>query len=551
MSETKQPTDTAAWPRLASEAERLRGRHLRELVAERGGADLVELGAFACDLSKHKVEAAVWEQLYGLADEMQLEGMRRDLFAGVPINQSEGRAVLHTALRARAGEAVLDGVDLGEQARAIRERMATFVEKVHQGVHLGATGKRLTHLVHVGIGGSELGPKMLVDGMRAQAVRGMEVRFASNIDGGQLEAVLDGLDPEHTLVCVASKTFTTHETMVNASSVRAWLEAGLGDAAKHASKHWVAVTAAPERAEAWGVTREQIFEFWDWVGGRYSLWSSIGFPAVFTAGGEAFEELVAGAREADQHFRTKDWAENLPVRLALLGVWYGAFFGAESHAVIAYDDRLASLPSYLQQADMESNGKSVDRWGARIEAYSTGPIVWGGAGTNGQHAYFQLLHQGTRFVPVDFIVAARPDHGRKEHHDILLANCLAQSQALMEGKDESRVRSDMRQAGSSKEEIERLAAQRSFTGDRPSSTFLLDQLTPRALGNLIATYEHKIFVQGVVWGINSYDQWGVELGKVLALDLLPSVESGVTEGESLDASTHALLARLAAKREPS
>jgi glucose-6-phosphate isomerase len=504
----------------------------------------MRLGALDVDLSKHKIDEAGWGQLYALADQMELGPMRAAMFAGEPINQSEGRAVLHTALRAHAGEATMDGVDLGELARGVRRRMADFVERLHRSEHVGATGRRLTHLVHVGIGGSELGPKMLVDALRAQTADGVEVRFASNIDGGQLSHVLDGLDPESTLICVASKTFTTHETMTNANSARRWLEAGLGDAAGEVGRHLVAVTAAPDKARTWGVADEQIFEFWSWVGGRYSMWSSIGFPCVFAAGGEAFEELLEGAHEADQHFRARDWAENLPVRLALLGVWYGAFFGAESHAVIAYDDRLASLPSYLQQADMESNGKSVDRWGRRVTDYATGPIVWGGAGTNGQHAYFQLLHQGTRFVPVDFIVAANPDHELTEHHDILLANCLAQSQALMQGKDESQVRADMQAAGANAADIDRLAPQRSFAGDRPSTTILLERLSPRALGNLVATYEHKIFVQGVLWGINSYDQWGVELGKVLALGLLPSVQSGEVSDEGLDLSTRSLLERV-------
>ena len=548
MSQRHRPTECEAWSQLAQSASRLAAVHLRDLVADRSDADWMHLGALDVDLSKHKVDEAAWAQLYALADEMQLGPMRAAMFAGEPINQSEGRAVLHTALRAHPGEAVIDGEDLGELARSVRVRMAAFVDELHRGTHRGATGERLTHLVHVGIGGSELGPKMLVDALRARRVDGVEVRFASNIDGGQLSHVLADLDPARTLICVASKTFTTHETMTNAHSARRWLEAGLGDASSGVSRHLVALTADPEKALAWGVPREQTFEFWSWVGGRYSMWSSIGFPCVFAAGGDAFEELLDGAREADQHFRQHAWAENLPVRLALLGLWYGAFFRAESHAVIAYDDRLASLPSYLQQADMESNGKNVDRWGRPVTDYATGPIVWGGAGTNGQHAYFQLLHQGTRFVPVEFIVAANPDHDLREHHDILLANCLAQSQALMQGKDESQVRSEMKAAGASLEDVNRLAPQRCFAGDRPSSTILLERLSPRALGNLVATYEHKIFVQGVLWGINSYDQWGVELGKVLALGLLPSVRSGAPGGDAVDASTRALLERVAELR---
>lgn len=551
MTEARQPTSCAAWNKLKVEAARLASTHLRELVGARDQAEFLELGAYRCDLTKHKIDDPSWSLLYELADEMQLGPMRAAMFAGERINQSEDRAVLHTALRSQRGEFVIEGVDLGAQAKLVRDKMARLVDDLHAGRRLGATGSRLTHLVHVGIGGSELGPKVLVDALRAQRVEGVDVRFLSNIDGGQLEHLLRGLDPANTLVCVASKTFTTHETMTNAGSIRAWLEAGLGDASRDIGKHLLAVTAAPKRAIEWGVPAEQVFEFWQWVGGRYSLWSSIGLPAVFALGGQAFEELLEGAREADLHFRNESWATNLPVRLALLGVWYGAFFGAESHAVVSYDDRLASLPSYLQQADMESNGKSVDRWGRAISDYATGPIVWGGAGTNGQHAYFQLLHQGTRFVPVDFIVAANPQHDRMEHHDILLANCFAQSQALMAGKDESSVRADMKAAGASDEEVERLAPQRSFAGDRPSSTFVLERLSPRALGNLIATYEHKIFVQGVLWGINSYDQWGVELGKVLALALLPKVVAGEDGGEGVDPSTRALLAHVAASRSSS
>lgn len=531
-------------------ARRLRGLTIADLVAGIGGAREGayehRVGPLWIDLRKHLVDDLAWAALHELADARGVLALRDRMFAGKPINVSEGRPVLHTGLRARPGECVVEGEDVGALARGVRERMAAFAEALRAREIRGATGAVLDQVVCVGIGGSELGPKMVLHALRDIADPELEVRFLSNIDGSAVEHTLRGLDPARTLVVVTSKTFTTHETLHNAGSVRAWLRAGVSGRVDEADLglHLAAATASPERAHAWGVPSSRVFEFWPWVGGRYSLWSAVGLPVVLGVGGEAFEALLAGARELDRHFVEAPAVENVPLKLALLGHWYGSQFGAQTHAVLPYDDRLARLVDYLQQADMESNGKSIGRRGEPV-AGPTGPVVWGGPGTNGQHAYFQLLHQGSHCIPADFIASVAAPAGREDHHAILLANCLAQSRALMVGKPEAAVRAELEAAGLDAESVAELAPQRTFVGNRPSTTILIDRLDPRALGALIALYEHKIFCQGALWGLNSFDQWGVELGKTLARQLLPVVLGDATPSEvDCDASTAAAIAQL-------
>ncbi|HET7159629.1 MAG TPA: glucose-6-phosphate isomerase, partial [Burkholderiales bacterium] len=383
----------------------------------------------------------------------------------------------------------------------------------------GATGKALTDVVNIGIGGSDLGPALAAAALAPYAARTPRVHFMSNVDGAHVDAMLAGLDPKTTLAIIASKTFTTQETLTNARSVRAWIEQAVGE---RVGEHFAAVTANVPAAHAFGITDERIFEFWDWVGGRYSLWSAVGLPIAVAVGMDEFEAMCEGARDMDEHFASAPWTHNMPVIMALLGVWYSDFFDASSHAVLPYDMRLARLPDYLQQLEMESNGKRVTREGKPVD-YATCPVVWGAPGTNGQHAFFQLLHQGTHVVPADFIACCKPHHKLPEHHDILLANCFAQTEALMQGKTANEVRTEMQSQNVPSAEIERLSPHRVFPGNRPSTTLLIDTLTPRALGALIALYEHKVFAQSVIWNINAYDQFGVELGKQLANRILPEL----------------------------
>jgi glucose-6-phosphate isomerase len=412
---------------------------------------------------------------------------------------------------------------------------------VHSGQHLGHTGQRITDIVNIGIGGSDLGPHLVCDALRPYWQRGISAHFVSNVDGTHLVETLRKVSPETTLFCVASKTFTTQETMTNAESARRWLVEALGSQSA-VRQHFVAISTNLEAVRRFGIDAANMFEFWDWVGGRYSLWSAIGLPIALTIGIDAFEELLAGAHEADRHFRSTPFARNIPVLMALAGVWCANFLGIETHVVLPYDQYLELLPAFLQQLDMESNGKSVDHQGQRITDYSTGPIVWGAPGTNGQHAFYQLLHQGTRGVSADFIVATRTHNALGDHHDKLVANCFAQSEALMRGRSEAEVLAELAHAGKSAEQQRQLAPHRVFEGNRPSNTFLLDKLTPRSLGRLLALYEHKVFTQGVIWNINSFDQWGVELGKVLAGNILGEF-SGQAAATEHDGSTAQLIAR--------
>ena len=526
------------------------GAHLRDFCAAdraRFQSFTVALGDLLFDYSKHRVTKETMSLLVALAEERGVTTLRDAMFAGKRINVTENRAVLHVALRDRSGRPILvDGKDVMPDVRRVLAQMRTFSEKVRSGEHKGHTGKPITDVVNIGIGGSDLGPHLVSDALKPYWKPGLRAHFVSNVDGTHLAETVKGLSPETTLFCVASKTFTTQETMTNAESARHWLLSGLRDT-KAVERHFVAISTNLPAVKAFGIDPANMFEFWDWVGGRYSLWSAIGLPIALAIGFDAFDALLAGAYEADRHFEAAPLAENIPVLMGLLGVWCMSFLGAETHAVLPYDQYLELLPAFLQQLDMESDGKSVDREGRRIRTYTTGPIVWGAAGTNGQHAFYQLLHQGTRLVPADFIVSARSHNPLGDHHDKLVANCFAQTEALMLGKTEAEVLEELAKGKLSPEEQKALAPHKTFEGNRPTSTFLMDQLTPHALGRLLALYEHKVFVQGAIWDINSFDQWGVELGKVLAGKILPEL-SGAAPAGSHDASTAGLIAQYRERR---
>jgi glucose-6-phosphate isomerase len=521
-------TRSPAWQALAAHQRKMAGASLRELFAadaERPRRFSIEFGEILLDCSKHLADAETLRLLVALAEQAEVPAWVRRMYAGEEINNTEGRAALHVALR--SDRVVFpEGCDVMPLVRGAREQMRRFVDEAHGGALAGATGRRITDVVNIGIGGSDLGPRMATRALRRfRAASSPRLHFVANIDPADLEAALDGLSPESTLFVVASKTFTTAETLGNAARARAWLESGLGKSAPGAiSRHFAAVTANDAGARSWGVPAERIFPMWDWVGGRYSLWSAVGLTVALSVGMDAFEELLEGARAMDAHFHTAPLERNMPVLLALLEIWYVDFFGARSRAVLPYGEDLRDFPAYLQQLEMESNGKRVDRDGNPVD-YATAPVVWGASGTPSQHSFHQLLHQGTELVPVDFIVFG--DGGDAQAHAALVANALAQSAALMEG------------------DIAPGDPHRGLPGNRPSSVLLLERLSPQALGQLIALYEHKVFVEGVIWNINSFDQWGVEMGKRVARTLLPRLLEG-GDASGLDASTRALLARLRA-----
>jgi glucose-6-phosphate isomerase len=509
----------------------------------------LSLGELLFDYSKHRVTAETMKLLVALAEERGVRASLTAMFAGSKINVTERRAVLHVALRNRSGRPILvDGKDVVPDVERVLAQMRKFSERVRSGEHRGHTGKAITDIVNIGIGGSDLGPHLVCEALRPYWKPNLRAHFVSNVDGTHLAETLKGLSPETTLFTVASKTFTTQETMTNAESARKWLSAALGDASA-VGRHFVAISTNLAAVKAFGIDPANMFEFWDWVGGRYSLWSAIGLPIAITVGFDAFEALLAGAHEADEHFRTAPFEKNIPAIMGLLGIWCSSFFGADTHAVLPYDQYLELLPAFLQQLDMESNGKSVDREGRRITTYDTGPIVWGAAGTNGQHAFYQLLHQGTRLVPADFIVSARSHNPMGDHHDKLVANCLAQTEALMLGRSKEDVLAELTKNGVPEAERNALAPHRTFPGNRPTSTFMMDQLSPHSLGRLLALYEHKVFVQGAIWDVNSFDQWGVELGKVLAGRILPEL-SGSAAVAGHDGSTTGLIERYRARRAP-
>lgn len=532
---------TPEWLALGKHREELGQTHLRELFEAdpgRGTGYTLQVGDLHIDYSKHLVTDETLARLRELAAATGVAELREAMFRGEKINTTEDRAVLHTALRAPAGTVVeVDGEDVVPGVHAVLDKMAAFSDRVRSGEWKGHTGKRIRNVVNIGIGGSDLGPAMAYEALRAFTDRDLTLRFVSNVDGADLHEAVRGLDPAETLFIVASKTFTTIETVTNATSARAWLLAGLGGDNAAVARHFVALSTNAEKVTEFGIDPANMFEFWDWVGGRYSFDSAIGLSLMIAIGADAFREMLAGFRLVDEHFRTAAPEDNAPLLMGLLGIWYGAFFDAQSHAVLPYSHYLSRFTAYLQQLDMESNGKSVDRDGNPVD-WGTGPVVWGTPGTNGQHAYYQLIHQGTKVIPADFIGFARPvaelPPGPAAQHDLLMANFFAQTQALAFGKTPDEVRAEG--------VAEELVPHKTFRGNHPTTTILATELSPSVLGQLIALYEHKVFVQGAVWNIDSFDQWGVELGKVLAKRVEPALVAG-TEVPGLDPSTKALVAR--------
>ncbi|MEV6355168.1 glucose-6-phosphate isomerase [Streptomyces hydrogenans] len=534
------------WAALGKHREQLGGTHLRELFAadpERGTRYTLRVGDLHLDYSKQLVTDETLELLRELAAATDVAGLRDAMFRGEKINTTEDRAVLHTALRAPRGAVIeVDGENVVPGVHAVLDKMAAFADRVRSGAWTGHTGRPIRNVVNIGIGGSDLGPAMAYEVLRAYTQRDLTFRFVSNVDGADLHEAVRDLDPAETLFVVASKTFTTIETVTNATSARDWLLSGLGAGQEAVAKHFVALSTNAERVEEFGIDTANMFEFWDWVGGRYSYDSAIGLSLMIAIGPDHFRAMLDGFHLVDEHFRTAPPEENAPLLLGLLGVWYGGFFNAQSHAVLPYSHYLSKFTAYLQQLDMESNGKSVDRQGEPVD-WQTGPVVWGTPGTNGQHAYYQLIHQGTKLIPADFIGFARPVDdllpGLVPQHDLLMANFFAQTQALAFGKTPEEVRAEG--------VPEELVPHKTFRGNHPTTTLLADALTPSVLGQLVALYEHKVFVQGAVWNIDSFDQWGVELGKVLAKRIEPVLTGdGGTEG--LDSSTAALVSAYRALR---
>ena len=537
--------DTAAWKALESHREQMAGAHMRALFdghtrghTSRFDHFSLSLGDFLLDYSKNLVTTETMGLLLDLARQAGVEDWRGRMFAGEAINNTENRAVLHTALRDRSDKPLsVDGAEVRAEVRDVLGQMRGFAVSVRGGIWKGHSGKAVSDVVNIGIGGSDLGPAMACEALTPYHKPDLKVHFVSNVDGAHMAETLKGLNAETTLFIVASKTFTTQETLSNAATARGWLVSALGEDA--VGKHFVALSTNVEAVTAFGIEKQNMFRFWDWVGGRYSLWSAIGLSIAVAAGIERFEELLDGAREMDRHFVEAPLEANMPVIMALIGVWNSNFLGADAHAVLPYDQYLRRLPAYLQQADMESNGKGVTRDGQPVGVH-TGPVIFGEPGTNGQHAFYQLIHQGTRLVSSDFIAAAENHNAGRGYHAILLANFFAQTEALMRGRTADEARAELEAAGMSGAELENLLPHKVFEGNRPTNSILYKKLDARTLGMLIALYEHKIFVQGVIWGINSFDQWGVELGKKLAADILPELTA---EGaaESHDASTNGLI----------
>ncbi len=535
-------TESNAWLKLQEHYEIIKNLHMRELFAEdaqRFNTFSVKLNNILLDYSKNRVTTDTMALLFSLARQADIEQWRDKMFSGEKINITENRSVLHSALRNRSDKPVLvDGQDVMPKVNTVLAQMRRFSEQVHSGEWRGYNGKRIKNIVNIGIGGSDLGPNMVCESMKAFAQPGLKAYFVSNVDAAHLVETLKDIEHESTLFVIASKTFTTQETMLNAHSARSWFMEQVGDESA-IEKHFVAVTTNIELAKEFGINEANMFEFWDWVGGRYSLWSSVGLSIALYLGMDHFEALLDGAYEMDQHFQNSPLEENIPVILALLGVWYNNFFDARSHAIMPYNQYLDRLSDYLQQLDMESNGKTIDRNNKRVN-YLTGPVIWGKPGTNGQHAFFQLLHQGTKPVPADFLMPIRAENSLDEHQTVLFSNCLAQTEALMKGKTYDEAVAEMQQQGCSAETIEAIARHKVFEGNKPTNTLLFERLTPRVLGSLLAMYEHKVFVQGIIWNINSFDQWGVEYGKVLAGHILNDIEKS-TDSEHHDASTNALI----------
>jgi len=536
------PTQTSSWKKLAAHYEKMKKVHMRTLFKEdpeRFEKFHILFDEILFDYSKNIITEETMKLLFELANECRLKDSIELMFTGDKINETEKRAVLHIALRNRTNTPIyVDGEDVMPKVNRVLEQMKKFSTDVISGEWKGFTGKRITDIVNIGIGGSDLGPYMVTEALKPYKKPEIQVHFVSNVDGTHIAETLKKLNPETTLFIVSSKTFTTQETMTNAHTARKWFLSYANDE-KNIKKHFVAVSTNEKEVVKFGIDLQNMFVFWDWVGGRYSLWSAIGLSIACTVGFENFESLLEGAYEMDQHFKNTPFERNIPVIMGLLGIWYNNFFGAESYAILPYDQYLHRFPAYLQQGDMESNGKCVDRSGKRVD-YQTGPIIWGEVGTNGQHAFFQLIHQGTKLIPADFIAFAISHNPVGDHHQKLLSNFFAQTEALMKGKTEEEVVNELSAMGKTPEEIERLKPYRVFEGNKPTNSILIKKLTPKNLGKLIAMYEHKIFVQGIIWNIFSFDQWGVELGKQLASKIQPELADD-NEVKSHDSSTNGLI----------
>ncbi|MEZ8391690.1 glucose-6-phosphate isomerase [Vibrio splendidus] len=536
------PTQTQAWKALTAHFESAQDMDMKELFAQdakrfesfstRFGSDIL------VDYSKNLIDAETMQHLFALANETEVKSAIEAMFGGDAINKTEGRSVLHTALRNRSDNPVMvDGKDVMPAVNAVLAKMELFTHRIVSGEWKGYTGKEITDVVNIGIGGSDLGPYMVTEALTPYKTR-LNMHFVSNVDGTHIVETLKPLNPETTLFLVASKTFTTQETMTNAHSARDWFLAEAGDDA-HVAKHFAALSTNATSVAEFGIDTDNMFEFWDWVGGRYSLWSAIGLSISLSIGFDNFAELLDGAHEMDNHFASTEFESNIPVILALIGVWYNNFHGAESEAILPYDQYMHRFAAYFQQGNMESNGKFIDREGNPVE-YQTGPIIWGEPGTNGQHAFYQLIHQGTKLIPSDFIAPAISHNPASDHHQKLMSNFFAQTEALAFGKTKETVEAEFLAAGKTAEEVAELVPFKVFEGNRPTNSILVKQINPRSLGNLIAMYEHKIFVQGVIWNIFSFDQWGVELGKQLANQILPELADDA-QVTSHDSSTNGLI----------
>ena len=535
-------TESPAWKALEDHQKAIANLHMRDLFAQdkkRFEAFSLRLEDILFDYSKNRITAETMGLLVDLARHARLEENIRAMFSGEKINVTEKRAVLHVALRNRANRPIrVDGADVMPGVNQVLAKMRSFTEAVRSGVWKGHTGKAITDIVNIGIGGSDLGPLMVTEALKPYAAPHLRSYFVSNVDGTHLAETLKRAHPESVLFIVASKTFTTQETMANAESAKAWL-LGHAKSEEAVAQHFVALSTNAKAVTEFGIDPDNMFEFWDWVGGRYSLWSAIGLSIAIAIGMDNYEQLLAGAHRVDEHFRTAPLERNIPVIMGLLGIWYNNFFGADTHAILPYDQYLHRFPAYFQQGDMESNGKSATKDGQRVD-YSTGPIIWGEPGTNGQHAFYQLIHQGTKLIPCDFLAAAQTQNPLGDHHTLLLSNFFAQTEALMRGKTANEARKELEAEGAKGDELERMVAARTFDGNRPTNSFLYRKLDPETLGSLIALYEHKIFTQGIIWNINSFDQWGVQLGKVLAKAVLPELP-GDAPVDTHDASTNGLI----------
>ncbi|WP_026958117.1 glucose-6-phosphate isomerase [Aliagarivorans taiwanensis] len=543
MLENINPTQTEAWKALQAHFDANKEMQLADLFkadAQRFDKFSVNFeGQLLLDYSKNLITEETMQKLVDLAKETKLDQAIKAMFSGEAINQTEGRAVLHTALRNRANTPVMvAGEDVMPGVNAVLEKMKGFCKKIHSGEWKGYTGKAIESIVNIGIGGSDLGPVMITEALGACKLEHIETFFVSNVDGTHIAETLKKVDPETTLFLIASKTFTTQETMTNAHSARDWFLASAGDQA-HVAKHFAALSTNATAVAEFGIDTDNMFEFWDWVGGRYSSWSAIGLSIALTVGYDNFIELLDGAHAMDKHFADADFEQNLPVILGLLGIWYNNFYGAESVAILPYDQYMHRFAAYFQQGDMESNGKCVDRNGNPVD-YQTGPIIWGEPGTNGQHAFYQLIHQGTKLIPCDFIAPAISHNPLSDHHQKLMSNFFAQTEALAFGKDRATVEAEFVKAGESLEEVAKLVPFKIFDGNKPTNSMLVKKVTPFSLGAMVAMYEHKIFVQGIIWNIFSFDQWGVELGKQLANQILPEL-AGDEAIASHDSSTNGLI----------